>query len=574
MKGKLQLTCVLISLLLSFLSYAQQPLRFKQLADKDGLSSNQVTCFAQNSKGLMWIGTVNGLNSYDGFRFRKFFHSAWDSSSIADSYIHCLLSDHEDRIWAGGRGSVSMLTNGGVKFVVLTIPQSKKVFCLYEDAQNRVWAGCDNGLYIFNTSTNKFDKVLNEPVYDIDFKNPFLALTSRSAIYGFNPVKNTIIGNYTEQFMGLGGMVYQPSAITADHDQLFITNSYTGFYVANTRTEQYLKIDPFGAQIFTPVCHKADSSGNIWVGCTKGLYTYNQTDSTLKKANEFALADETLLGSQHILCLFFDQSGLLWAGTREQGIFIAGTLKNMFLPYQLPDFKNKRITAIRATSRDVLVGTESNGLISWMYPSEVTMAQTNLPAAKINCITSTTDPDLYWIGTDKGLFAWERSANKFTLHKLYTDTLNQEITSIAEVKDQNVWIGTTFGLIRYIPSTKDVFIYAHKPNQASSISAGRVNVVYHDKYDRIWTGTQSGLDLYVANGSYFEHYGSTLNVINPDIASVSEDKNGNLLIAVSNAGFIILNTQNRKASTIIPDVFCQSVLVDPSNAAWLGTIAA
>lgn len=576
MKGKIKLLSALLLLLLSNLQYAQQALRFKQLADKDGLSSNQVTCFTQNQNGLMWIGTANGLNSYDGFRFRTFYHSAWDSLSIADSYVQCIIADHEDRVWVGGRGNISLLHLGEVNFIQFTIPNSLKVYSLYEDTYNHIWAGCDNGLYLYNSRANKFEKVLDKPIYDIDFRNPFLVLTSRNAIYSFDPAKNNIIGNYTDQFTGLGGMIYLPSSVTATTDELYITNTLTGFFAADTRREYYLKIDPFGSQIFKPVCHLNDSAGNIWIGSTKGLFVYHPVDSSLQKVNEFSLSEDALIGNKHITSLFFDQSGLLWAGTRERGIFIAGTIKNIFLPYQLPQFKETRIISLKNYSHGVLVGTESSGLYSWAYPSNIVTALSKLDAQKINCISSTLDPDLFWIGTEKGLFSWIPSSNVFTLHKLYTDTLDQEITTIAEVKDLTIWVGTNFGMVRYIPSKLGIYIYSHKPMQLNSISRGKVNTLLRDSHDQIWVGTQTGLDLFNPNGSYFIHYASALNIIHPDISSITEIKKGAtsvLRLAVANAGFIELNPETRKATTLIPDLFCQSLVTHSTGETWVGTIA-
>ncbi len=49
-------------------------LRFQSLSDKDGLSSNTVNVIAQDNIGFMWFGTNNGLNRFDGYRFKQFFH--------------------------------------------------------------------------------------------------------------------------------------------------------------------------------------------------------------------------------------------------------------------------------------------------------------------------------------------------------------------------------------------------------------------------------------------------------------------------------------------------------------------
>jgi len=42
---------------------------FSQLKEQDGLSDNTVNCFLKDSRGIVWIGTYNGLNRFDGSHF-------------------------------------------------------------------------------------------------------------------------------------------------------------------------------------------------------------------------------------------------------------------------------------------------------------------------------------------------------------------------------------------------------------------------------------------------------------------------------------------------------------------------
>jgi len=40
-------------------------IKFDNLSLKDGLSQSSVNCIWQDSKGLMWFGTEDGLNKFD-----------------------------------------------------------------------------------------------------------------------------------------------------------------------------------------------------------------------------------------------------------------------------------------------------------------------------------------------------------------------------------------------------------------------------------------------------------------------------------------------------------------------------
>ena len=52
-------------------SIAQQGnIKFGHLSLKDGLSQSDVLTIIQTKNGLLWFGTQDGLNSYNGFEFK------------------------------------------------------------------------------------------------------------------------------------------------------------------------------------------------------------------------------------------------------------------------------------------------------------------------------------------------------------------------------------------------------------------------------------------------------------------------------------------------------------------------
>lgn len=44
----------------------------KQVADKEYMSNSSITSLCQDERGLMWIGTCDGLNIYDGQEIEEF----------------------------------------------------------------------------------------------------------------------------------------------------------------------------------------------------------------------------------------------------------------------------------------------------------------------------------------------------------------------------------------------------------------------------------------------------------------------------------------------------------------------
>lgn len=71
MKKHILLTCV--SLLVSLLSIsASIEVRSTHMTTTDGLANNSICYIFQDSKGFIWMGTLNGLSRYDGNSFVTF----------------------------------------------------------------------------------------------------------------------------------------------------------------------------------------------------------------------------------------------------------------------------------------------------------------------------------------------------------------------------------------------------------------------------------------------------------------------------------------------------------------------
>ncbi|VAX27256.1 hypothetical protein MNBD_IGNAVI01-1121 [hydrothermal vent metagenome] len=87
--------------------YAQYPsVKFNHLTVENGLSNNVVNAVIQDSTGFIWFGTEDGLNRYDGYKFKIFRYDPEDSNSISNNQIHTLAVDREGNIWAGTKDGV------------------------------------------------------------------------------------------------------------------------------------------------------------------------------------------------------------------------------------------------------------------------------------------------------------------------------------------------------------------------------------------------------------------------------------------------------------------------------------
>ncbi|RIK64827.1 hypothetical protein DCC62_25905, partial [candidate division KSB1 bacterium] len=90
-------------LLLLTVPLGAQPAKhtFVQLGVEDGLSSTEVHTLLQDRYGFIWIGTADGLNLYDGYRFTPYQRKPFDSTSISANATTALYEDRQGTLWIG-----------------------------------------------------------------------------------------------------------------------------------------------------------------------------------------------------------------------------------------------------------------------------------------------------------------------------------------------------------------------------------------------------------------------------------------------------------------------------------------
>lgn len=81
------------------------PFRLSSITINEGLSQGFVSFITQDSRGLMWFATGDGLNKYDGYNFVVYHHDNDDPYSIGSDDLTYVFEDSRQRLWIGTRNS-------------------------------------------------------------------------------------------------------------------------------------------------------------------------------------------------------------------------------------------------------------------------------------------------------------------------------------------------------------------------------------------------------------------------------------------------------------------------------------
>src|SRR5689334_6437267 len=76
-----------------------QSFNFEHMGTHEGLSQINVLCIFQDSRGFMWVGTMDGLNRYDGYNFTIYRNDAQDNNTIVGNYVTDITEDKNGDLW-------------------------------------------------------------------------------------------------------------------------------------------------------------------------------------------------------------------------------------------------------------------------------------------------------------------------------------------------------------------------------------------------------------------------------------------------------------------------------------------
>ncbi|MBL7813754.1 MAG: histidine kinase [Saprospiraceae bacterium] len=134
--------------------------RYQHYTMADGLSSNFISCIVQDDDGFIWLGTIEGLNRFDGEHFHTFFYGA-DKKGLPSDEIKALLKLPNDRLLIGTSRGLCVLNTRFLTFKSVDLPTRTDykegdllVHSLLRDPNGRIWVGTGTGVHTLDDQLN------------------------------------------------------------------------------------------------------------------------------------------------------------------------------------------------------------------------------------------------------------------------------------------------------------------------------------------------------------------------------------------------------------------------------------
>lgn len=549
--------------------------RFRHITVEEGLAQNYVACLAQDKKGLMWIGTNDGLNRYDGKRMLTFKANIDDSTSITHNSIRCLYADNEDVLWGGTGGGGMFKIDLKTLKITNYFPDSLNpntlntgyVNAIIEVETGKLFIATFKGLYVFDKKNEQFTLYSKGGKNNVDFLSNnirYMAADKDGHLWCSNPNMGvteydpkTGKCDYYTQSTALKLPANTPKALFCDsRGKVWVSCWASGTAVIDKKNKKvYLNdtanhlIKDIGAGALVSNYYE-DSKHNIWFATAEhGVGKFDAIDysATLFENNT---DDPESINDNTIFSIFEDHSGLIWVGSWKGGINILDPRTLNFGYYKHESNKseslnNSSVFSIRSKSdHEVFIGTNAGLSIYNTKTKKITalpIDETKEGFLQHNTIVLGAHQDTdgsIWIGSfGAGLYRYFPDKNNYKLYKPEADTnsyLHHSATHFARDKKNRLWISCELGLSRYNPE-KDNFTRIQTAGKPNGLSSNFITCMIAGPDGKFWIGTQS-------NG---------LNLFDPETATAVK----------------IID----KSKTIAPDIGITSLLLDSKGILWVGS---
>ena len=601
-------------LCISTASAQLSPLRFSQLTTRQGLSQSLVHCLIKDNKGLMWFGTQDGLNKYDGDNFTVYRHTAADSNSLTNNNIEAIIQAKSNgNLWIGTNGGGLNLYNrktNSFKRYLSNVPESSSIFSLLETNDSDIWLGCYSALIRYNIRTQKVTVYKNKPSDPSSISCNLVYSLFQDSEGNVWAGTNNGLNRYdyqTNKFSHYFNEVNNPKSISSNVVRRIIEDKNQNLWIG-TKSGGLNKFDP-GTNTFTRFVNDyknpnslsnntifalaASADNKIWVGTENGLNVLDPAAGIFSVCKNDP-SDISTLSNNSINSIYIDDKETVWVGTYAGGVNIHQKNFSSFEIYK-PNFSKPNslngniVTSFAEDAKgNVWIGTDGEGLnffdrkTNKFYHYKHQLGNTNsLSNDAVLALTMDKSNKLWIASYEGGIDVLDPETKNFTHFSTgnKADQLSSlSVFALLEDSKGDIWIGNNaLGINIYNKSAKKFIKYINSVSDHNSLSNNDIRVIYEDKGGHIWIGTEAGgLNLYrPASGTFKRFNSQNSDLSSNSISSVFVDSKENLWVGTL-GGLNLLNRKTDKFKTISDpsgtlDGNINSIQEDKQGNLWIGT---
>jgi signal transduction histidine kinase/ligand-binding sensor domain-containing protein/CheY-like chemotaxis protein len=441
------------------------------LTNEDGLFNSAITSIYQDDEGLMWFGSWDGLNRYDGTNMNVFKPDILVAGSISNNIIRNMLEDGSKRFWVVTNEGINRFEPESHTFVsyfydkrYIPFKEQNLKACLGPGAEILV-SLFHFGIYVYNPATKIFNQ-LKLPGLSTEAQKRIIGLSCGTndklyllsdlgILYTFQKKgdyeltdTNTVDADpmeLRERHWFTRGADDTFLSVAKGSGELMIINLETGEHNLVRKTDEHLSVTTVNA---------VPGTNDLWIGTDNGsIYNLLFRDGIqLKNMNDILPGPS--INNVKIWTIKQTADGLLWIGTDGNGVFRYAKGKS---------FQNIK----KGGGTD---GSLGHNIVRSIYKDKM---------------------DNLWVGTrGDGINLLTANGNERISINMEKGLSNNAVLSLRMDDANNLWIGVDgVGIDMLEHSTGKIFHFPGDFTNAGEQSFGNVYAICMDVFGEIWLGT-------------------------------------------------------------------------------------
>lgn len=500
--------------------------------EEKSLSHYNIGDILITKSGDVLVGTSDGLNIYNEKK-DEFYRIFNKDSDLSSQFIRSLAEDENQNIWVATNNGIDKIDIKNNKNIISFKTGHGKfdisendIYVVRYDPKGYIWAGAlKEGLNRIDINTNEVKQYKND---DRDEKS--------------------LPGNYVKDILrDSSGNLW----VGTDNGLAKYNEQTENF--ATYKNKIYDKTSLVNDEVFSI---QEDESGLIWVGTYAGISMFDpNTNIEHYKKDPF---DENSISDNPIHGIYEDKDGLLWVGTNSKGVNVINrknyNVKHLNKTSKDYPISDDNINDIVGIDNKIFIATK-NGLNEVdkdfktinIYNTEDGICNNNITALFADSKKNV------WIGTANGISVLNTNTNEIID---ITDILTNHniedkyIKVIYEDSKVNYWVGCFIdgGLVKIDPNKRTIENYRNKKEDKTSISSNNIRSIVEDKNGNLYIGTSYGLNKLNESNNTFERYSEKDGLSNNTVYGLLVDDNNNLW-ASTNLGISKLDTNTMTFET-------------------------
>jgi diguanylate cyclase (GGDEF)-like protein len=563
--------------------------------DTRELPEAAVMALAQDSDGLLWVGTQGGLARFDGYHFLTYLPDPRNPRALPDSYIRSLVSDGDRGLWIGS------LTSGLVHFDAASEtfhtwrpdpsgvrgPRSASVNALARTPDGSIWVGGDHGVSRYDPGSDTFSPAVfagrrSEPLVlsMLTGADGRLWVGTQTGLYVRRP------GSTVFALVTIAGSAAPTISSLADDQRghlwagglnaLYELNPdgrLVASWLSSSRNRESLAPGPQLAVVEI-------SPGIIWAGTDSALSVVDATTHAVHRVDADVQSAGGLTGGR-IVQFLRGRSGLVWIANHVGGLLSFNPssrgLYQLFGSRPEIGFGDKGAIAVAALSGDRLAVGGFSGRLTTFDARTVQSTTATLPNRQA---IQTVEPDAtgtLWVGTTAGLCRLDGASTSCPARP--PELASPSIYAIL-AEGETLSVGGAMGLLTVDRRSDTAAPYA--VGDAFPFANSQVRVIKRDRNHRLWLGTENGLERIDPGGrlvSYVFTPGDPNSIGPGGVATITEDRRGRIWAGANGGPLNVLEPTADGSFTIrhvgladgMPHENVDGIAEDPSGRIWAST---